>query len=198
MIVSEKDELLSLMLFSQMFFGMGLMCISSVVWLVMTIIGGIGVSFTVLIKYPNLCPVEIFWPAVIPILGIAGFIVLSLIIVIDNYLTSKRIDRVCTEDITATIKEYDTMYHDGKMLHKPVYTYFYSGVEYESSNTYYNLKKSELLEPGTFVDIKINPDDPEEFLDNYMKKANHYHITVGISTIILIIMMIIFLLKQGQ
>jgi len=105
------------------------------------------------------------WDTVIVTLFLIAFIVAGLFLVIMSVKKSKKQKKLCCKEVEATIIKYGTTYShdDGTRLYYPIYIYEYNGKKYEvASELAKNVGKKQI---GTLVKLKINPDNPEEFLD---------------------------------
>lgn len=101
----------------------------------------------------------------------------------------RHLKRVCTREIQAKCIRVEASWtkgtkgHKGHYVYMPVYSIIYNGEErILQNNTYTNGNK---FEEGAYYSIKINPDNPDEFMDANSQKANRLLLLLGIALIII-------------
>lgn len=146
------------------------------------LVGLVCLIIPFLMLHPELVNSEVDWDYVIVILVLSAFVIAGLAMIFIPIRKYKRLKKVCSISITAKIVENLSRYSDGKKLYCPVYEFDFGGKKYNvSDNIYTNIGVKPV---GTLVDMKINPNDPNEFLNKEP------------SSIILLVMGIIFLLAS--
>lgn len=115
--------------------------------------------------HPELVSFTIVWDSVIPLLLILAFIIAGLAMIIIPKKREQRLNKVCNVTVFATITSHDYTYSDkGTKLYAPIYSFEFNKQKYEiSNNQYTNIGVKPV---GTIVELKINPNNPKEFLDN--------------------------------
>ena len=114
--------------------------------------------------HPELLSVEINWESVIIVLFLLAFVLAGLGLVFVPIISRKKKQEVCIEAVDAVIVDYDYTYSDGKKLYCPIYEYEFYGKKYTVNNNHYT--NIGIKEIGTTVNLMINPDNPEEFMDS--------------------------------
>ncbi len=136
----------------------------------------------------------------VPYLAVWLFPVIGVILVADTVVRQNYLKRVCTYKIQAKCisveREWSkgTRNSRGDWVYMPVYSIMHSGREMNVSNgVYTNLNN---LKVGEYYYIKINPLNPQEFIDENSRKGNKLSLVLGIIFILLAIPAII-LMKTG-
>lgn len=168
LVLAEINPLYSVIIFGQYFLIFGFIPIKNgvgkekLVGVPFLLIGLCCIFIPLFILYPELLSKQINWDMVIPILGILGFIFSGIAMLVLPAMKKRRLKKVCTETVSATIVRYETIRNKGKVLYCPVYRIKYWEGEREiSENFYSNLVKREI---GKEIELKINPDNPEELM----------------------------------
>ena len=126
------------------------------------LIGACMIVIPLCIMNPQWFKEEINWENIIIRLTILSFILAGLIMLIAPVIERRRMEKLCTEIVDATVIKHQVKLSDGGRVYCPVYKFNYYNEDYEvSDNTFSNFG----IEPvATQVQIKINPDNPNEFL----------------------------------
>ena len=129
------------------------------------------------------------WESIIGILGILVFVLAGLAMVVLPEIEKRRLKKACTENVDAIIIENLTTYTDkGKTLYCPVYKFSYYNEEYEVCNNFYT--NIGVKPVNTSVELKINPDNPKEFLSG---KMNNFAVVQFMGIVFLMISVPIFI-----
>lgn len=125
------------------------------------------------------------------------FPIAGAVMVVSAYWKSRHLKRVCTQEIQAKCIDIESKWSSnrtgrgGKKVYMPVYSIFYNGEEKLLRNyTYTNLNHFEI---GMYYYIKINPANPDEFLDDNNKKGNRLLLILGIAFIVVMVPAIVFM-----
>ena len=126
------------------------------------LIGSCMIVIPLCMMNPQWFKEEISWENIIPILGILSFVLAGFIMVIAPGIEKRRMEKLCTEIVDATIIKYQVRLSNGKKVYCPVYKFDYYNEEYKVSDNFY---ANFGIEPiATQVQLKINPNNPKEFL----------------------------------
>lgn len=140
-----------------------------------SIAGGDVVKET-LVKY---APYIIIW--IFPIAGI--------LMVFGSMSKIRYLKRVCTREIQAKCVDIEVSWVNDSdsprrtRVYMPLYSIYYNGEErLIRNNMYTNMNRFEI---GSYYYIKINPSNPDEFIDDNNKKGNMLIFILGIVFIVL-------------
>lgn len=194
-ILSQINSHYMIMIFGQYFLVFGIIFANaqrkdrdkSLVPYLFMLIGISCIIIPLLMMYPNLLTIEINWERTIPILVMLLFIIVSLAMIISPIIKTKRLKKVCTLRVCATVIKHKTEYSDrGRKLFAPVYEFEFNGKKYEVCKEQYT--NINVIPKGTIVELLINPLDPEEFLDD----SNFSFYVIGMGVLFFIVSFIIF------
>ena len=103
------------------------------------------------------------WVIATPVLTISPFAIGGLALILVPIIKTKLLKSRCTIEVAATIVDYAVTKSDnGGKLYCPIYEFQFNGQKYEvKNNVYTNIDVKPI---GTLVNLKINPDNPKEFL----------------------------------
>lgn len=159
--------------------------------------GLIGLSCIIipyLMMKPEINGIEINWETVIKLLFVILFIIAGLMAAFMPIIRIKKLKNKCSIEVEATIIKNDVFRPDGRKLYCPVYEFEFNGKKYEVMNEQYT---NTYVNPvGTKVNLKINPDNPKEFLDKEVVSIGF--ITMGVITLIVSIQLLIIVLKDAS
>lgn len=168
LVLAEINSLYTVIIFGQYFLIFGFVPIKNgegkekLVGVPFLLVGICCIFIPLFILHPELLRKQINWDMVIPILGVLVFIFAGIAMLVLPAMEKRRRKKVYTEKVEATIVRYETMSHKGTVLYCPVYRIKYWGREREiSDNSYSNFGNMEI---GTELELKINPNNPEEFI----------------------------------
>ncbi len=179
-ITAEINPYYTVIIFGQYFLVFGLIGLYKKVLIggIFAVVGLICITIPILMMNPQLFEKTIIWDTVIGTLLILAFVLTGLGMAIIPIINRKRLQNRCTYEISATVIRNDIDYNEGKKLYCPIYGFYYKGKQYEvSSNQYTNINVKEI---GNFETIKINPNNPEEFLSDSRNKFDNITITFGL------------------
>lgn len=136
---------------------------------------------------------EIDWPKIIVVLFLSGFILTGIALITISIITKKRLEKVCTLTVWAKIVDYNTTVSEkGNTLYSPIYLFELGKKKYRVSNEIYT--NINVKERGTLVELKVNPDNPNEFLDN--NKVSLFSIILGILFLISSVPVLLYILYR--
>ena len=168
MYFSKINGYYTVMIFGQYFFVFGLIPLTQsegkekLISVPFLLVGLCAIIIPFLMMNPDLLKVTIIWESVIPFLLICAFVIAGIVMVIFPIKHKKELERKCTLAVEATIVDYRSTRGEHGNLYAPVYSFNLNNKEYKvSTNVYSNIGLKEI---GTIVDIKVNPENPEEFL----------------------------------
>ena len=197
-VLSEINVYYTGMVFGQIFLVFGLVIPKGEAkdWLISIPFILVGLACLIIpffILHPELLNREIDWDRVIVTLVLSAFVIAGLAVVIIPVLKYKRLKKVCTVSVTAKIVEYLSRYSDGKKLYCPIYEFDFDGKKYNvSKNVYTNIGVSPV---GTLIDMKINPNDPNEFLNK--EPSSIVLLIIGIMFLFISVPALIFVIVNG-
>lgn len=210
-VCSESDNKIGplLVLFGQYFLVFGIIAVAGnlkkkpfpVIVVIFPIVGlsvlvsGIGMILggeKVLLFLGRYAPYIFIW--IFPIVGV--------LMIVNSFSQYRHLKRVCTRDIQAKCIDIDSRLSRNnaeqgrrRKVYMPVYSIFYNEREYIIRNyNYTNLVKFEI---GMYYNIKINPSNPNEFMDENSSKANKLVFVLGIIIIVITAPIIIFMYMHG-
>lgn len=210
-VCSESDNKIGplLALFGQYFLVFGIIAVAGnlkkkpfpVIVVIFPIVGlsvlvsGIGMILggeKVLLFLGQYAPYILIW--IFPVVGV--------LMIVNSFSQYRHLKRVCTRDIQAKCIDIDSRLSRNnaeqgrrRKVYMPVYSIFYNEREYIIRNyNYTNLVKFEI---GMYYNIKINPSNPNEFMDENSSKANTLVFVLGIIFIVITAPIIIFMYMHG-
>lgn len=148
-VVSETNEILSIIIVGQVFLGVGLALLIMKIDIgkLLSAIGGIVVVGCLIYKYPDLLPFNIDWELIKMLIG--GIVSFGLSFYI-NVVSVIEFKKRCSTQVNATvINMVEGIY--------PVYEYEYNGKKYKV-----RVGRNKKLYKGQLIQIKINPNKPRE------------------------------------
>lgn len=132
-------------------------------------------------------PYILIW--IFPLVG-AGMIVSAT-------CNSRHLKRVCTREVQAKCIDVESTWspdrngRGGRYVYMPVYSIFYNGEEKILRNYIYtNMNR---FEQGEYYYIKINPDNPEEFIDSNNKKAKGMSLILGVVFLVISVPVLVYM-----
>ncbi len=143
-----------------------------------------------LMLHPELFDVSINWDAIIPLLAILVFVIAGLALIILPILHKRKSERICTKIVNATIIDYLHEKNDRTDVYCPVYTFKFNNKEYKVSSNFYT--NFDLKPVGSIVELKINPNDPEEIWENATNLS--FSIILGILFLVVSVPILLFML----
>ena len=167
-VLSEKNPYYMVMVFGQYFLVFGTIVLFSKgdhKWIAIlpVLVGLACIIVPFLMLNPLILDFKINWDIVIPLLIISIFIIVGAAMVIFPILRKKKMEKLCTHHVFATIIDHDITSGDSGELYAPIYKYEFNKETYEvCTNVYSNVGVKPV---GTIVDLMINPNKPKEFLD---------------------------------
>lgn len=146
-----------------------------------------------LMMKPDIKGIVINWDAVIVLLFSIGFVFTGIALILIPIIRTRQLKRRCSIEVVATIVKHLSEYDDnGNELFCPIYEFQFNGKKYNvMNNEYTNIGVKPI---GTLENLKINPDNPEEFLDKGVFLMGC--IFLGIFFLIISIPMLIFVVKN--
>ena len=197
---SKINEYYTIMIFGQYFLVFGMIPLfkaegsDKLISIPFLSIGILGLVIPYLMMHSELLGFEINWESFLAFLGVLIFFLVGAALFITPIIKKNRLKKVCTETVSATIIKHHTYYSDGKTMYCHVYSFKYINKEYKVSDNYYT--NVGVKPVGTVVELKINPDNPNEFLDN----SSYYFIsmTIGFVFLAVSIPVLIYLLTTSN
>lgn len=195
-LLSENNPHYMVMLFGQYFFVFGMFPlfsksedISDKLISIPFILVGLGcIIIPYLMINPRLLEVEIVWDSVILLLLILLFVIAGFFMIVFPIFKRKKLEKLCTLTVPAKIVRHEYQYSDnGNKLYCPIYEFEFNKNKYEVSNNIYS--NIGLKPVGSIHNIKINPDDPYQFLCN----ASMYNFSIIMGILFLVVSIPIFL-----
>lgn len=146
-----------------MFAGKG---IKRLVSIIPILIGLACIIIPFLMLHPELLGININWNIVIPCLILLAFLAAGIFMATFSYFHHIYLKKVCTLEINATVSEKEVVnYGDMLYLFRTEYSFQYNNKSYKVS--YMTPKREDDGPKGTIVRIKIDPNNPNNFLYNY-------------------------------
>jgi len=102
----------------------------------------------------------------------SGIPIAGIYFVAKSIIKGKKWLRLCTEEVEATIVKYELIWDNRterktRSSYYPIYTFEFNGKKYTAEGK--SSKNTRLNPIGSIVKLKINPENPKEFLDkNYL------------------------------
>ena len=145
--------------------------------------------------HPELLSNKIIWESVIPLLLVSIFVLVGISMIVFPTLRKKKLEKICIIPIFATIVDHDISYSDnGNKLYAPIYEYEYGKTTYKvCTNVYSNIGVKDV---GTVEELKINPNNPEEFLTN--SNPSKILIIMGVLFLLFSVPVLVFMLKTME
>lgn len=184
------------MIIGQYFLVFGIIALrdkEKIMGLIFSIVGALCIIIPFLQMRPDLIPVEIIWESVISILGVSAFLIVGICLIYIPNRKRKKLKQICNYPISATIVRYKKMLGDNNYVYCPIYCFTYNSNYYEVSNeTYSNIG---VKEEGSIVTLMINPQNPQEFIDDVSNIFTLFPTILGILFIITSLPIFIYLLS---
>ena len=155
---------------------------------------GLGcMIFPYLKIHSELFAISISWNSVINLLSISIFVIECLSMIIIPIWSSKILAKNCTVYVEAKISEYMHDLDEGVDVYCPIYSFKYLDKTYKVTDNFYS--NFSLKATGDVVKLKINPDNPEEFVDVSSKNWS-LMIVIGIWFLIFSVPLFIYALMD--
>ena len=187
----------AVMIFGQYFFVFGLIPLfqaekfEKLISIPFLLIGLGCIIIPFLMMHPEILNAEINWDYIIVLCLLSCFIIAGLCMIIIPIIRHKRLKEKCSITVSATITDYLTNYDsEHGTIYCPVYEFEFNKKKYQVNNNMYS--NFNLQPKGTVIDLKINPDNPEEFLDN--ESVSTLAIILGIIFLIVTIPITIYVI----
>lgn len=152
----------------QLFFVLGLLGLSkkAKIGIIFVIVGLSLVIIPILMMNPNL---EVNWDFVIPIIMLCVFLIVGIGLLLLPSIIYKKKDKEFSISLTAKVIGLKETNGNRTKLYAPIYEYYFNNKNYRiSSNTYSNVNVPNV---DDVVEIKINPQDPQEVYNPGSKKT---------------------------
>lgn len=148
-----------------------------------------------LIMNPVLLPFNIIWESLLAVLLFFLFILAGFALLLIPIINNNKLKKVCTLTVNANIIRYNKILSDkGRRLYCPVYYFEFNNQKYEVTNNKYSNFGNEPVE--TMVNLKINPNNPYQFMDN--RKVGKLLTYIGIIVLVIFIPLFIFMINTIQ
>ena len=170
MYFSKINGYYSVMLFGQYFLVFGIFPLTQsegkekLMGVPFLLVGLCAVIIPFLMLHPELLNVSIVWDSVIPLLFMLAFVIAGIVMIVFPIKHKKDLERKCSSIVPAIIVDYRSTRGEDGELYSPVYGFNFNNKEYRVSKEFYT--NIGLKPIGTVIDLKINPENPEEFLDS--------------------------------
>lgn len=201
MYLSKINAYYTVMVFGQYFFVFGLIPLSKGKGMerlisIPFILVGLGcIIIPYLIMNPSILSVDVKWNSVIPLLCVFMFVLAGLSMVFVPIINNKKLKKLCTLTVYAKIIEYSYTYSkNGQKLYCPIYEFEFNNKKYEVCNNKYTNFGNKPV--GTIVNLKINPNNPHQYIDN--AKFAIFVIILGISFLVISIPLFIYLITTFE
>ena len=197
LIFSKINGYYTVMIFGQYFLVFGLIPLlnkdsKNLIGIPFALVGLACIIIPYLMMHPETLDIQINWDIVIPLLILSVFIVAGILLIIIPIRKTKKLKEKCSIEVSATIIENEKTYDEGKILYCPIYEFVFNGKKYSVMNNQYS--NINIKPVGSIVNLKINPENPEEFLDN--RKIYIIPIIIGICSLLSSILAVIIILKN--
>lgn len=200
MYFSKINVYYTVMIFGQYFLVFGMIPILStkgkerLIGVPFVLVGACAVIIPYLMMHPELINANIVWDSVIPLLLILAFVIAGLAMVVLPIKHKKELESRCTELVSATIVDYKSTRGENGRVYSPIYSFYFNNREYKASNEMYS--NIGLKEVGTMVDLKVNPNNPYEFLDGAVHIK--FIVILGILFLFVSVPVLIYILNTLQ
>lgn len=170
-VFSNINEYYSIMFFGQYFIVFGLIPMfagdkEKIIGIPFLLVGAACIIVPFLMMHPEIFTTEINWDRVIAILMMSAFVIAGLCMTFIPIIKKKQLEKVCTLKVCARVVDYNSIRGDnGGRLYAPVYEFQFNGKDYKVSKEEYT--NVNVVEKDTIVELMINPDNPEEYLDDF-------------------------------
>lgn len=169
--LSKINEYYTIMIFGQYFLVFGLIPLKAAIGkeklisIPFILVGLCCIVIPYLMMNPDLLSVNLNWNNIIPLLLILVFVIAGIAMIFIPVIFNNKLKKICTITVNAKIVDYKCTYSDNrKKLYCPIYEFEFNGKKYEVSNNKYSNFDNKPIE--TIINLKINPDNPNEFIDN--------------------------------
>lgn len=198
-ILSEINTYYTVMVFGQYFLVFGVIPFlgavkSKTIGIPFILVGLACIIIPYLMMKPEINGMVIDWGAVIAVLFVFAFVLAGLALTFIPLIKIKKLKEKCNVEVAAVIVDYDETYGDKSMLYCPIYEFDFNGKKYNVMNNQYS--NVGLKEIGTIINLKINPVNPEEFLDKRI--SSYAPMFIGIVFLVITIPLFIVVLKNVE
>lgn len=196
-IFSKYSEYYSIMIFGQLFLGLGLVAIfsrKSEKWLgiPLLLIGTICFVIPYLMINPDSINITISLEEMVLLSLVGGFYMVGLVMVVRAILRTRKSTETYNVSVKAMVIDHDFKRSKSGKLYCPIYKFEFNGKEYQVSNHQYT--NIGFKSVGEIVELKINSNNPEQFLDNVI--TSKVLVVIGIIWVILILQWLLILLIE--
>lgn len=195
--LSNINEYYAIMIFGQYFLVFGMIPLvkekgmDRLISVPFILVGLCCIVIPYLMINPDILFINLNWNAIIPILIILAFIIAGFSMLFLPIINKKRLKKVCNVMVSAKLVDYKYTYSDnGNKLYSPIYEFEFNGKKHNVSNNMYS--NIGVKPVDTIVNLMINPNDPEEYIDN--SQSNIIVIVLGVIFLIVSIPIFIYLI----
>lgn len=196
LVLSEINEYYTIMIFGQYFLVFSLIMLWNkiIAGIPFFLVGSACLVVPYLMMKPEINGRVIIWDDIVPILIISVFVIVGLGLIIYPLIDTIKAKLKRNTKVTAIVKEYATMDKYGNPLYYPLYEFEYNGQTHKviGKKGY----KKELKNIGTFVDLKINPNNPSDLFNNYI--VTYIPIIMGIMFLLISVPSLILVLSNAK
>lgn len=198
LVFSSINIYYSIMLFGQYFLVFGLLFFNAknIIFenLLSIIIGLACIIIPFLMMNPEIICVEVRWEFIIVLLFDSIFILCGLRIIYTPLMKLIKKKTICNVEVSATIVDHNIISNDSFDSFCPIYEFEFNGEKYiVNNNEYTNFGFKPV---GEIVTLNINPNNPNEFLDNDFSKYI-FDIIMAIVCLGLSISILIMIIQNG-
>ena len=195
--LSNINEYYAIMIFGQYFLVFGMIPLvkekgmDRLISVPFILVGLCCIVIPYLMINPDILFINLNWDAIIPILLILAFIIAGFSLLFLPIINKKRLKKVCNVMVSAKLVDYKYTYSDnGNKLYSPIYEFEFNGKKHNVSNNMYS--NIGVKPVDTILNLMINPNDPEEYMDN--SQSNIIVIVLGVIFLIVSIPIFIYLI----
>ena len=195
---SKVNTYYTMMIFGQYFLVFGIIPFlgkvkNRIIGVPFMLVGLACIIIPYLMMKPEINGIVINWDAVIVLLFIIAFILSGLAFILIPIIRTRQLKIRCSIEVVATIVKHRTTYsNSGNRLLCPIYEFQFNGKKYKVMNNQYT--NIDVKPIGTLVNLKINPDNPEEFLDKGVSLT--VCVFIGLCFLIISIPILIIVVKN--
>lgn len=199
LILSQINTYYTVMVFGQYFLVFGVIVLlgagkNKAVVIPFILVGLACIIIPYLMMKPEINGMVIDWGAVIAVLFIFAFVLAGLVLTFIPIIQIKKSKEKWNVEVPAVIVGYDENHGDSSMLYCPIYEFDFNGKKYNVMNNHYS--NVGLKEIGTIISLKINPENPEEFLDRRI--SSFVPMFIGIVFLVIATPLFIVVLKNAE
>ena len=199
--LSNINEYYAIMIFGQYFLVFGMIPLvkekgmDRLISVPFILVGLCCIVIPYLMINPDILFINLNWNAIIPILLILAFIIAGFSMLFLPIINKKRLKKVCNVMVSAKLVDYKYTYSDnGNKLYSPIYEFEFNGKKHNVSNNMYS--NIGVKPVDTIVNLMINPNDPEEYMDN--SQSNIIVLFLGVIFLIVSIPIFIYLITTSN